>query len=77
MTTRADNHGVSALASHSSGTVESLSAWIGELVRERQELRTGGAAADMLERNRRRIVDLQLELSRALIERYHPQHEAA
>ncbi len=67
----ADNHGVSALASNSQTTVESLSTRIGELVRERQELRTGGADPDRLERNRRGIVDLQRKLAYALIERYH------
>ena len=68
---------MSTFASQSSVTVEALSAWIGELVRERQELRTHGAGADLLEPNRRRIVDLQRELAHALIERYHPQTEAA
>jgi hypothetical protein len=66
--------GVSAVASESSVTVESLSSWIGELVRERQELRTHGAGADLLEPNRRRIVDLQRKLAFALIERYHPKN---
>ena len=68
---------MSAIALDSSATVEAVSALIGELVRERQELRALGAGADLLEHNRRRIVDLQRELSRALIERYHPQTAAA
>ena len=68
---------MSNLASHSPDKVESLTAWIGELVRERQDLRSGGADADMLERNRRRIVELHRDLAHALIERYHPQATAA
>jgi hypothetical protein len=73
----ADTHGVSAVASEPSRTVESLSTRIGDLVRDRQELRGSGAEADVLERNRRRIVDLQRDLSRALIERYHPHNQTA
>ena len=47
------------------------------LVNERQQLRSGGAAADELERNRLAIVECQWELSRALIERYLPPAAAA
>jgi hypothetical protein len=42
------------------------------LVNERQQLRSEGAAAVELERNRLAIVNCQWELSRALIERYLP-----
>jgi hypothetical protein len=40
------------------------------LVNERQQLRTAGAPAEELERNRLAIVHCQWELSRALIDRY-------
>jgi hypothetical protein len=40
---------------------------IGELVRERQELRTTGADRESLERNRIQLVRRQSELGRALI----------
>ncbi len=53
--------------------VESLRERIGELVRERQELRTVGASRGSLERNRIQLVHRQSELGRALIE----QHAAA
>jgi hypothetical protein len=46
---------------------------IGELVRERQELRTTGADRSSLEENRRQLVDRQWELGRALIQ----EHAAA
>jgi ornithine cyclodeaminase/alanine dehydrogenase-like protein (mu-crystallin family) len=42
------------------------------LVDERQQLRSDGAPAEELERNRLAIVHCQWELSRALIERYLP-----
>jgi hypothetical protein len=58
-------------------SVESLLERIGELVAERQALRTRGSSATALERNRRRIAKLQWELSRALIDRYRPAEEAA
>ena len=77
MTDSADTPRMSALASDPSGSVESVSALIAELVRERQELRFGGAATDALERNRRLIVKRQRDLAHALIERYHPQIHAA
>ena len=53
--------------------VEKLRERIGVLVRERQELRRGGASAADLERNRRELVESQRELSHALIEHYSPQ----
>jgi hypothetical protein len=49
--------------------VEALQDLLGGLLREREELRTGGPPAE-LERNRRKIVHAQWELSRALIARY-------
>ncbi len=55
------------------GNVESLSEEIATLVAQRQELRTAAADPELLERNRRRIAELQWALSRALIERYLPQ----
>ena len=58
-------------------SVESLLERIGELVAERQALRTKGSSATALERNRRRIAKLQWELSRALIARYLPEKQAA
>ncbi|HEX6490412.1 MAG TPA: hypothetical protein VF002_03435 [Gaiellaceae bacterium] len=42
------------------------------LVHERQQLRSEGARAEELERNRLAIVNCQWELSRALIERHLP-----
>jgi hypothetical protein len=53
--------------------VESLRERIGELVRERQELRTTGASRRTLEWNRVQLVRRQSELGRALID----QHIAA
>ena len=58
-------------------TVESLLERIGELVAERQALRTKGSSMTALERNRCRIAKLQWELSRALIERHLPAEEQA
>jgi hypothetical protein len=49
--------------------VEALQDLLGGLLREREELR-GGDRLDELERNRRAIVDLQQQLSCALIARY-------
>jgi hypothetical protein len=53
--------------------IESLRERIGELVRERQELRTTGASRQSLEWNRVQLARRQSELGRALIE----QHIAA
>jgi hypothetical protein len=50
--------------------VESLRERIGELVRERQELRTTGASRRTLEWNRVQLVRRQSELGRALIEQH-------
>jgi hypothetical protein len=50
--------------------VDRLRDRIGELVRERQELRTLGADRESLERNRIQLVRRQSELGRALIHRY-------
>jgi hypothetical protein len=58
-------------------TVESLLETIGDLVAERQALRSRGGTPLALERNRRRIAKLQWELSRALIARYRPAEEQA
>jgi hypothetical protein len=58
-------------------TIESLGAEIGRIVAERQELRAGGAPADALEGNRRRLAQAQAELSRLLIERYAAKTQAA
>jgi hypothetical protein len=57
---------------HSDGQtdLEDLKELHTKLVNERQELRSSGAPADELERNRLAIVSCQWELSRALIERY-------
>jgi hypothetical protein len=54
--------------------IERLRARIGELVRERQELRTAGAGRGLLERNRVQLVRRQSELSRALIEQHVESH---
>jgi hypothetical protein len=51
-------------------SVDTLAELHAALVRERQELRAGGAALEALEQNRLAIVQCQWELSRALIERY-------
>jgi hypothetical protein len=48
--------------------VERLRERIGELVRERQDLRTAGASRASLERNRLQLASRQSELGRALIE---------
>jgi hypothetical protein len=50
--------------------VEALRERIGDLVRERQELRACGADRPSLERNRLQLVRRQSELSRALIRRH-------
>jgi hypothetical protein len=58
-------------------TVESLTADIGRIVAERQELRSGGASFDVLEENRRRLAKAQSELSQLLIARYLPSSQPA
>ena len=50
--------------------IESLRERIGELVRERQELRRRGASRRSLESNRVQLVRRQSELGRALIEEH-------
>ena len=50
--------------------VESLADSHALLVRERQELRSTGAALELLERNRLAIVECQWQLSQALIARH-------
>jgi len=56
-------------------TVESLTAEIGRIVAERQELRASGASFDVLEENRRRLAKAQSELSQLLIARYLPSSQ--
>ena len=58
-------------------TVESLSDEIRGLVYERQTLRTVGAGAEDLERNRVELVRAQQELVHALIRRHLPAGRAA
>ena len=60
-----------------SQTVESLTAEIGRIVAERQELRAAGAGFDVLEENRRRLAKAQSELSQLLIARYLPSSQPA
>jgi hypothetical protein len=57
-------------------TVEALTEEIGRIVAERQELRSAGAAPDVLEENRRRLTEAQHRLSQLLIERYLPEAES-
>jgi hypothetical protein len=51
-------------------TVETLTAEIGRLVAERQELRVAGASEAELERNRRLLAGAQAQLSHLLIQRH-------
>ena len=51
-------------------TVETLTAEIGRLVAERQELRATGASETELERNRRLLAGAQTQLSQLLIQRH-------
>jgi hypothetical protein len=53
-------------------TVEALEGRIASAVGKRQELRTRGSSAALLERNRLEIVRWQWELSHALIARHLP-----
>jgi hypothetical protein len=57
-------------------TAEELTARIGQLVAERQELRARGASEASLERNRIQIARAQWELAHALIDRYLPEPAA-
>jgi hypothetical protein len=57
--------------------VESLSEEIRGLVYERQTMRSVGASAEDLERNRVELVRVQQELVLALIQRYLPADRAA
>lgn len=57
--------------------VESLSEEIRGLVYERQTLRSVGASAEELERNRIELVRVQQELVLALIQRYLSADQAA
>ncbi|HEY8646529.1 MAG TPA: hypothetical protein VIL77_11675 [Gaiellaceae bacterium] len=58
-------------------TVESLTAEIGRIVAERQELRAAGAGFAVLEENRRRLAKAQSRLSQLLIARYLPSSQTA
>jgi len=58
-------------------TVELLNELLRQAVTERQRLRELGSGRDELERNRARIVDLQWELSRALVARHAPARRLA
>jgi hypothetical protein len=60
--------GMAAVENHTD--VERLRDRIGELVQERQELRTAGADRESLERNRIQLVRRQSELGRALIQQH-------
>jgi hypothetical protein len=53
------------------GAVEALQEALERLLREREALRTNGADAAALERNRQAIIRTQWEFSHALIARYH------
>ena len=57
----------------SRASVESLVVRIAELVVERQELRSTGAGAPAIERNRLQLARAQWELAHALIDRHLPE----
>jgi hypothetical protein len=57
-------------------TVETLTAEIGRIVAERQDLRAAGAKPAELEENRRRLAAAQSQLSLLLIERHLPSGAA-
>jgi hypothetical protein len=61
---------------HQAESVETLQRTLEALVRERQHLRSAGAGARELERNRAAIVNRQRELGAALIARYSAQPAA-
>jgi hypothetical protein len=54
-----------------SESVEVIQETLETLLREREELRSSGADAKVLERNRQAIIRTQWEFSHALIRRYH------
>jgi hypothetical protein len=58
-------------------TVETLTAEIGQIVAERQNLRAAAATTPELEENRRRLASAQNQLSLLLIERHLPPAGAA
>jgi hypothetical protein len=58
-------------------TVETLTAEIGRIVAERQDLRAAGAGPAALEENRRRLAAAQSQLSLLLIERHLPAVRSA
>ena len=58
-------------------TVETLTAEIGRIVVERQDLRAAGAEPAALEENRRRLASAQSQLSLLLIERHLPAVRSA
>jgi hypothetical protein len=62
--------------SRSAVSVESLVVRIAELVAERQDLRSSGAAPAAIERNRIQIARAQWELAHALIDRHGPVEPA-
>jgi hypothetical protein len=77
---RADYRGVMHAAHDLSAlqhTVETLTAEIGRIVVERQDLRAAGAPPAALEENRRRLAAAQSELSLLLIERHLPTAHTA
>ena len=57
-------------------SVDDLLDRIRRLVADRQELRTRGAAPELLEQNRRLIAEAQWRLSDALIQQYRPRRAA-
>jgi hypothetical protein len=57
-------------------SVEMLVTRVAELVAERQELRTSGASAAAIERNRLHLARAQWELGHALIDRHLPETPA-
>jgi hypothetical protein len=58
-------------------TVETLTAEIGRIVGERQQLRAAGARAEELEANRRQLAGAQSRLSMLLIDRHLGRDHAA
>jgi hypothetical protein len=54
-------------------SVEVLIVRIAELVAERQELRSAGASATAIERNRLQLARAQWELAHSLIDRHLPE----